>query len=57
MRVGLKPTLTVHVPDGTAGHLRDLLRPDERLRVSGGTASLRLSAHDHRWLRWEPDEG
>jgi len=50
-------TVAVTLPEGGDGCLRGLLRPDDRIPVSGGAASVRLAAHDHRWLRWEPTDG
>ena len=47
-------TVELAVPEGGDGRLRDLLRRDEQLAVTDGRATLRLSAHDHRWLRLEP---
>jgi maltose alpha-D-glucosyltransferase/alpha-amylase len=33
------------------GELRDLLRPDRPVPMRGGTATVKLGAHDHRWFR------
>lgn len=41
--------LAVH--DAEAGDLRDLLRADEPVPLRGGTATVTLAAHDHRWFR------
>jgi trehalose synthase len=48
-------TVEIGLSEGGDGRLRDLLRRDEHFAVTDGRATLRLSAHDHRWLRFEPD--
>ena len=53
--LGRRPrTVTVDVPGADRGRLLDLLRNDEPIPVRGGRAKLKLAAHGHRWLRYEP---
>lgn len=37
--------------DGVEGQLRDLLKLDRPIPIRSGAATIRLSAHDYRWLR------
>jgi maltose alpha-D-glucosyltransferase/alpha-amylase len=46
-------TVELPIAGASDGVLRDLLRVDRPLPVRGGSAKVRLAAHDYRWLRVE----
>jgi trehalose synthase len=48
-------TVQITIPGAGEGQLRDLLRPNQQITARHRKATVRLGAHDHQWLRWEPD--